>query len=69
MADLIKTLQLALEEVATIGNQKAIDIIERAIVQARRINKPRRCLCSLYSLKGPMRLRRGPIWSLLFSLC
>jgi len=40
MADLIKTLQLALDEVATIGNQKAIDIIERAIVQARRINDP-----------------------------
>ena len=40
MADLIKTLQLALEEVLTIGNQKAIDIIERAIVQARRINDP-----------------------------
>ena len=41
MADLIKTLQLALEEITTIGNQKAIDIIERAIVQARRINDPK----------------------------
>lgn len=41
MADLISKLELALEEMVKIGNRQAINIIEKAIVQARRILDPK----------------------------
>lgn len=39
MAELIKTLQLALEEVESFGNSKAVDILDRALGQAYRIKR------------------------------
>ena len=39
MAELIKTLQMALEEVEAFGNSKAVDILDRALGQAYRIRR------------------------------
>ena len=41
MSELIKTLQLAIEEVESFGNSKAVRVIERALEQAYKINGER----------------------------
>jgi hypothetical protein len=37
MSELIKTLQLAIEEVESFGNSKAVKVIEQALEQAYRL--------------------------------
>ena len=39
MAELIKTIRLALEEVEAFGNSKAVDLLDRALGQACRIRR------------------------------
>jgi hypothetical protein len=41
MSELIKTLQLAIMEVESFGNSKAVRVIERALEQAYKINGER----------------------------
>jgi hypothetical protein len=39
MAELIKTIRLALDEVESFGNSKAVEILDRALDQACRISR------------------------------
>ena len=39
MAELIRTIRLALEEVETFGNSKAVEILDRALDQACKIKR------------------------------
>ena len=41
MSELIKTLQLAIEEVESFGNSKAVKVIEQALEQAYRLRGER----------------------------
>jgi hypothetical protein len=38
MAELIKTIRLALEEVESFGNSKAVDLLDKALGQACKIS-------------------------------
>lgn len=39
MAELIKTIRLALEEVESFGNSKAVDLLDKALGQACKISR------------------------------
>ena len=39
MAELIKTIRLALEEIETFGNNKAADLLDKALDQACKIRR------------------------------